>query len=76
MSIKYQFICYQIGFSIQAIYLTYVIIFPDSAFVTEVLKTLVLIISFVAPIFMIILVHYITFSNIVRRSSSQLMDST
>lgn len=61
LSIKYQFLSYLIGFSIQAIYLTYIIISPDSTFATEIIKIIVLIVSFVAPIFMIMLVHYSTF---------------
>ena len=78
MSIKFQFMCYLIGFTIQAIYMICIICVPRATFVGECAKTIVLIISFVAPVFMIMLVHYETFSNIVNqknRGESQLIDS-
>lgn len=63
-SIKGQFFAFLLGFTAEAVYLGFMISDPGTSFLFECFKTLILIVSFLLPIFAIVLAHYQTFSQV------------
>ena len=70
-SIKYQFMSFFIGFTLQAIYLSYMISTPKSTFFFECIKTMILLVTFVVPILVILHAHFRTFRGMSQDRSSE-----
>ena len=62
-SIYRQFIAFFIGFLVQVIYMSYIISYPQASFALEVCKTLIILVTFLAPIYWIIYAHCLTFKG-------------
>lgn len=63
-SIKVQFVAFMFGFSVQAVYVAFLIQELESSFAFECTKTVVQVVSFLVPITVILFAHYKTFREV------------
>ena len=73
-SIKRQFLAFLIGSVLQVAYMSYIITRPKASFILEIFRTLIVIVTFLAPIYWIIFAHYLTFKGMKQHQASSLLE--